>query len=301
MMRRRIASPRSWVFGPSVGQGRILADADVPAALRVCARDPVGSVLAASRLQAAARSGLRAAGGAAWGYPQSGPLQAICWAGANLVPVLDPALDAADREAAVGAFAELAWRSGRRSSSIVGERGAVLALWELLSDRWPAAREVRENQPSMAIDHHSELAADPLVRPTLPAELPTLLPACVRMFTEEVGYSPLQSGFGYEDRVRSLISAGRSFARTTGYPPTVVFKAEIGALTDAVAQIQGVWVDPDFRGRRISEAAMAAVVRYALERAPIVSLYVNDFNTAARAAYRRVGFEEVGAYATVLF
>jgi uncharacterized protein len=33
----------------------------------------------------------------------------------------------------------------------------------------------------------------------------------------------------------------------------------------------------------------------------VVSLYVNDFNTAARAAYRQVGFEEVGQYASVLF
>jgi predicted GNAT family acetyltransferase len=35
--------------------------------------------------------------------------------------------------------------------------------------------------------------------------------------------------------------------------------------------------------------------------APVVSLYVNDFNSAARAAYARVGFREVGRYASVLF
>ena len=35
--------------------------------------------------------------------------------------------------------------------------------------------------------------------------------------------------------------------------------------------------------------------------APVVSLYVNDYNEAAMAAYRRVGFRPVGTYATVLF
>ncbi|EUA90266.1 putative acetyltransferase domain protein [Mycobacterium ulcerans str. Harvey] len=32
----------------------------------------------------------------------------------------------------------------------------------------------------------------------------------------------------------------------------------------------------------------------------IASLYVNNFNTVARAAYTRVGFKEVGTFATVL-
>jgi predicted GNAT family acetyltransferase len=47
---------------------------------------------------------------------------------------------------------------------------------------------------------------------------------------------------------------------------------------------------------------MAAVLRYALaDVAPIVSLYVNDFNTPARRAYLKVGFKEVGAFTSVLF
>ncbi len=32
----------------------------------------------------------------------------------------------------------------------------------------------------------------------------------------------------------------------------------------------------------------------------IASLYVNSFNTVARATYARIGFTEVGSFATVL-
>jgi predicted GNAT family acetyltransferase len=137
------------------------------------------------------------------------------------------------------------------------------------------------------------------VRPT---ELDLLLPAAVAMFTEEVGVSPLRvdGGAGYRARVAELVRAGRSLAWFEG--GEVVFKAEIGAVSRAACQVQGVWVAPSRRGRGIGAAGTAAVVEYARTSiAPVVSLYVNDFNTSARAAYRRVGFREVGRYASVLF
>jgi hypothetical protein len=45
----------------------------------------------------------------------------------------------------------------------------------------------------------------------------------------------------------------------------------------------------------------AVVVEAARSIAPLVSLYVNDFNTPARAAYRRAGFTEAGQLMSVLF
>ena len=73
----------------------------------------------------------------------------------------------------------------------------------------------------------------------------------------------------YRARVAELVNAGRaSPGSRTG---EVVFKAEIGAVTRAACQIQGVWVTRRYRGRGISAAGMAAVVEYALrDFAPVV-------------------------------
>jgi predicted GNAT family acetyltransferase len=278
---------------------------DVEAALGVCARVPVDSVLAASRIAVAARSGLRPAGGQLWGYERGGELVAVCWAGANVVPVVP---DGDPR--ALDAFARIAREQGRRSSSIVGQADAALGLWERLRDLWPAPREIRANQPSLVIDHDPLVRPDPVVRRSVPDEYGIVLPACIEMFTEEVGYSPASGPHGpYEERVRTLVAEGRSFVRlgqgrgaAARRGVQVEFKAELGAVWGGVAQVQGVWVEPGHRGRGLSESGMAAVVQLTrCDVAPTVSLYVNDYNARALAAYRRVGFRQVGTYATVLF
>ena len=76
----------------------------------------------------------------------------------------------------------------------------------------------------------------------------------------------------------------------------------MGAVSPRACQVQGVWVNPRLRGRGLAAPGMAAVVTLARRTcAPRVSLYVNDFNTPARKAYEKVGFAEVGSFATILF
>jgi hypothetical protein len=142
---------------------------------------------------------------------------------------------------------------------------------------------------------------DPLVRPVRSDELDCYLPAAVAMFTEEVGVDPRlpDGGAGYRARVKELISTGRAFARFEA--GEVVFKAEIGAMSATVGQIQGVWVHPERRGHGLAAGATAAVVARLQGMGRVASLYVNAYNQAARAAYRRVGFTQVGCFATVLF
>jgi predicted GNAT family acetyltransferase len=274
---------------------RVLEPSDLGAALAILESDPVANAFVTSRVQIAGLDPWRL-GGEMWGWYADGRLRSLCYSGANLVPIC------ATPEA-IRAFADRARRAGRRCSSIVGPAEPTAQLWRLLEPGWGPAREVRANQPLMVTESPAAgVTPDPLVRRIRKDEIEVLMPACVAMFTEEVGISPLagDGGLLYQARVAELIGTGRSFARIED--GKVVFKAEIGAATPQACQIQGVWVAPEHRGRGLSETGMAAVLRYALaDVAPVVSLYVNDYNTAARRAYTRVGFREVGAFMSVLF
>ena len=272
---------------------RVLRPEDLPAVTDVLTRDPVTDVFVASRVEAVGLDPARL-GGEMWGFAVDGYLESLCHAGANMVPVQ------AGPEA-VRAFAERARRQGRRCASIVGERDAVAGMWAELAPAWGPAREVRDPQPLMSIAGPPAVPPDPEVRRVRPHELDILVPACVAMFTEEVGISPLgaDGGASYRSRIAELVAAGRAFARIQD--GQVIFKAELGSVSSAACQVQGVWVPPDLRGRGLAVPGMAAVAELAREAAPVVSLYVNDFNHAARATYRRVGFADVGQFMSVLF
>jgi uncharacterized protein len=272
---------------------RLLTDHDRDEVLALCDRDPVTNVFVSSRVRAVGLEPARL-GGQVWGYTEGGRLTSVCYSGANLVPV-------EASSAAVAAYAARARLQGRRCSSIVGPADAVAELWSLLEPHWGVPREIRPVQPVMRISGPPLAEPDPLVRQVSPHELDVMLPACIAMFTEEVGVSPIGSdgGAAYRSRVAELIRAGRSYARIDD--GSVIFKAEIGAVTPFACQVQGVWVPPAARGRGHAIRGMAAVVVAALRIAPIVSLYVNDFNAPARAAYQKAGFTETGAFMSVLF
>ena len=273
---------------------RPLGASDLAEFLALTDRDPTVNVFAAHRARQT-RLEPRLLGGEVWGRYVEGELVSACHVGANLVPVQAGPEDTA-------AFSERLLRRGRTVSTVVGPEAAVRALWVDLEDAWGTPRELRWCQPHLVVAAAPRIKADPLVRPSRPDDFGALYPACVAMYTEELGVSPELGGGtdGYRARVRQLIQFGWSFARYE--EGRVVFKAEVAFATPANAQVQGVWVTPERRGEGLAAAGMAAVVALVRSRvAPVVSLYVNDWNEPARRAYERVGFEQTGTFSTIMY
>jgi uncharacterized protein len=273
---------------------RLLGPSDLPAMLELAASDPVVNVFADYRSRIT-QLDPRWLGGEVWGYQVRGRLVSACHAAANLVPV-----QASDE--ALAAFADRAAAQRRRCATIVGPAQTVAGLWTHLEPHWGPARELRWDQPHLQTASDPGVGADPLVRRSERADIDVLYPACVAMYTEEVGVSPEEGGGAdlYRARIAQLVAKGWSFSRIDR--GEVVFKAEVAAASPYACQIQGVYVPPHRRGEGLATAGMAAVVRLALrDIAPVVSLYVNAHNAGARRAYERAGFEQTATFATIMF
>lgn len=273
-----------------VGERRVSVVRDAAAVWRVFDEDPVGSCMVAARV---ADHGIdpNSIGGELWTL--RGAEESLCFAGANLIPLRGAPSD-------MDAFADEAMSGTRRCSSLVGRAELVMRMWERLEPAWGPARDVRNHQPLLALSKHPNCEIDPAVRQVRPDELDAYLVAAVDMFIGEVGVDPRigDGGRGYRRRVASLIAAGRAWARFE--QGQVVFKAEVGSQSPGVGQIQGVWVHPEWRGLGLGTAGTATVAAVIVGSGRTASLYVNSFNTVARAAYARVGFSDVGTFATVL-
>lgn len=272
---------------------RPLGRADLELIHEVLDREPLVDMFVRHRVDST-RLDRRWFGAELWGYFEDGHAVSLLHVGANVVP-------AQATPAAIEAFSDRLLTQGHRPSSLVGPAAAVLPLWDRVKHAWGPARSPRPCQPFMVLTHDSDVPLDPRVRPVGIDQVDTLYPACVAMFTEEVGVHPESVGSpsGYRARVAQLVSMGWSYAIIED--GTVLFKTEVGAATDTGCQLQGVWVHPDLRGTGVAAPALASVIRQVRRSvAPAVTLYVNEHNTPARRTYERVGFHQVETFASIL-
>lgn len=272
---------------------RVLGNADVPAALQLLRPDPIAHLFVRSRIATLGLDRMRL-GCDVLGLERGGQLVALLHHGSNLVPVGDP-------EHLTSFVEPLGAR--RHTSSIMGRADMALPMFQMLSERygpsWSAARDERPNQPLMVIDTEPTVPGEGQVRQIRMDEFEPYFEAAVKMYTEEVGVSPLDPSGGYRAHVRRIIADGHAFGILQN--GRVLFKSDIGTAYGTICQIQGVWLDPSLRGHGLSIPAMAQVVTLARRRYPVVSLYVNDFNVRARKLYERIGFATTDTLATILY
>src|ERR1700709_1513771 len=133
-----------------VGERRVSVVRDAAAVWRVLGEDPVEACMVAARV---ADYGVEpnSIGGGLW--TRRGVDESLCFAGANLIPLRGNLID-------LNAFADEAKSTARRCSSLVGRSDLVLPMWRRLEPAWGPARDVRDDQPLMALNSHPGCTLD---------------------------------------------------------------------------------------------------------------------------------------------
>lgn len=132
-----------------------------------------------------------------------------------------------------------------------------------------------------------------------PEDLDALLLSSAQMHLEETKEDPLEKDAqAFRGHVRHRVETGRSYVWFERH--RLIFKADISAQSKYGVQISGVYTSPRDRGRGVATRAMRDLCATLFDRGwPMVTLYVNESNEAARKVYDRVGFEALGPYMTV--
>ena len=131
-------------------------------------------------------------------------------------------------------------------------------------------------------------------------DLTDLVDASCQMQLEEtgVGVSPFDVD-NFRRASLAQIASGRCWVLRDPLDGRLMFRATVAPAAPEVAQIEGVFVPPPFRGSGVATAALGELCRRLLDRHGCVALSVGEGNAAALAVYRKLGFTDLGEYQTL--
>lgn len=201
-------------------------------------------------------------------------------------------------EEAIEAFATLA-QNFAKGHIILGEHDKVESFWRYYSEGGQSprlfARELLFEQ-RWPVETHE---AVPGLRLATVEDLPLLLPVHAQMAFEETGVNPLNvDAEGFRLRMARRIGRGRVWVWIED--GRLIFKADVIAETPQVNYLEGVYVNPEERGRGYGLRCLSQLTRQLLSRTNSVTVLVNEQNQEAANFYLRAGYKLRNCYDTII-
>lgn len=138
----------------------------------------------------------------------------------------------------------------------------------------------------------------PGLRTATPDDLNSILVAHAAMAHAESGVNPLEvDPYGFRERCARRISQGRVWVWEDG--GRLIFKADVISETPDVTYLEGVYVNPEERGKGYGLRCLKQVSEALLGRAGSVCVLVDEGNRAAQLLYRKANFRPRGRFATI--
>lgn len=199
--------------------------------------------------------------------------------------------------AAIEAFARLA-QECRMSHMLLGEQDKVEPFWSYYSDGGQAPRlYCRE----LLFELRRPLEGrEPVAGLRLASlnDLDLIVPVHAQIAFDESGINPLEADAErFRERCARRIELGHTWVWVED--GKLVFKAEVVTDTPQVLYLEGVWVDPQQRGKGIGLRCMSQLSRILMQRTASICLLVNEKSQGAQAFYRSAGYKFIGSYDTI--
>jgi predicted GNAT family acetyltransferase len=155
----------------------------------------------------------------------------------------------------------------------------------------------------LLLDQTSSLAGtegiDGMRQATL-AEIEEVININADMALEESGVHPLKSASdAIYRRAKRRVEQGRVWVLAEH--GRIIFKADVISETPEVIFIEGVYVNPEERGRGYGFRCLTELGRILLSQAASLCLVVNQANKRAQALYQKAGYKLHSHYRTVYF
>ncbi|MCA1628785.1 MAG: GNAT family N-acetyltransferase [Acidobacteria bacterium] len=200
---------------------------------------------------------------------------------------------------AVAAFALLA-RGCAGKHILLGEQEKVALFWSHYERGGQPARLACREWLLESRGRARAREEIPGLHRAAPEDLELVMPVQAQLAFEESQINPLEKDpAGFRARCARRIEQGRTWAWIEG--GRLIFKADILNETSEVTYLEGVWVNPQDRGKGLGLRCMAQLGRTFLRRVRLITLFVNVNNQEALGFYRAAGYETRGCYDTIFF
>jgi len=198
---------------------------------------------------------------------------------------------------ALEAFAQKAQQC-RNAFMIMGEQERVAEFWAYYSAEGQQMR-LACRELLLAKNEPAELCQEVLgLRLATLDDLELTMPVHAVMAEAESGINPLETDpEGFRKRCARRIEQGRTWVLMKD--GVLVFKADIQSETPDITYLEGVWVNPQLRGRDIGLTCLKQLEQTLLEHTSSVCLLVNEQNQEAQTFYRRAGYSLHAHYDTI--
>ena len=129
-------------------------------------------------------------------------------------------------------------------------------------------------------------------------ELELVSPIQAQLALEESGVDPLEKdAAGFLERCARRIQQGRTWVVVEN--GVLLFKADVVSETEEVAYLEGIWINPENRGRNVGLRCMSQLGEILLATKKSICLLVNEKNERAHGFYQRAGYKFRGVYDTI--